>query len=181
MQEGAAAVGAARAVSCSLMTEPTPLVRPVARLTGAAALALIHAAERDAAARGLRVAIAVVGDTGQEIATYCMDGSGPQAARVARKKAYSAVAYGMPTDEFHEQTHERFGPDGAAMLTAAVEGTMLLGGGVPVVVDGSVLGAVGVSGGRGEQDRAIASAAIHEVLGASAGAGGASDGGHPPR
>lgn len=148
------------------MNEATPLLRFVPRLTDAAALALIHAAERAAPEQGLQVAVAVVGDMGQELATYCMDGSGPQAVQVARKKAYSAVAYRMPTDEFHEQTHERFGVDGAAMLTAAVEGTMLLGGGVPVVVDGTVVGAVGVSGGRGEQDRAIASAAISEVVAA---------------
>jgi glc operon protein GlcG len=70
----------------------------------------------------------------------------------------------MPTDEFHEQAHQRFGPDGAAMLTAAVEGTMLLGGGVPVVVEEHVVGAVGISGGRGEQDREIASAAISRVV-----------------
>lgn len=149
------------------MTDETPLVRSVARLTGAAALTLVHAAERETESYGLAIAIAVVGDVGQEIATYCMDGSGPQALQVAKKKAYSAVAYRMPTDEFHLQTHERFGADGAAMLTAAVEGTMLLGGGVPVVVEGSIVGAVGISGGRGEQDKEIASAAISEVVGPS--------------
>ncbi|WP_051298499.1 GlcG/HbpS family heme-binding protein [Arthrobacter castelli] len=149
------------------MTDETPLVRSVARLTGAAALALVHSAERAAMEQCLQVAVAIVGDAGQELATYCMDGTGPQALGVARKKAYSAIAYRMPTDEFHEQTHERFGADGAAMITAAVEGTMLLGGGEPVVVDGYVVGAVGVSGGRGEQDRAIAGAAISEVVGSS--------------
>jgi len=149
------------------MTDASPVVRSVPRLAGAAALALVEAAAGDAAARGLRVAIAVVGDVGQEIATYCMDGAGPQAVQVARKKAYSAVAYRMPTDEFHAQTHHRFGADGAAMITAAVDGTMLLGGGVPVVVEGAIVGAVGISGGRGEQDRAVAEAAIARVLGSA--------------
>jgi glc operon protein GlcG len=146
------------------MPGTTPLVRSVPRLTGAAALALVRAAEDAAAEQSLQVAVAVVGDSGQEIAAYCMDGTGPQAMGVARKKAFSAVAYRMPTDEFHEQAHQRFGPDGAAMLTAAVEGTMLLGGGVPVVVEEHVVGAVGISGGRGVQDREIASAAISRVV-----------------
>ena len=42
---------------------------------------------------------------------------------------------------------------------------MLLGGGVPLFVDGQVVGAVGVSGGRGEQDKAIAIAAVSSVVG----------------
>lgn len=118
-----------------------------------------------AAGERLTVAIAVVGDVGQELATFCMDGSGPQAPAVARKKAYAAVAYRVPTDEFFEEAHERFGADGVAMLTTAVEGTMLLGGGVPLFVNGEVVGAIGVSGGRGEQDKAIASAAVSAVFG----------------
>lgn len=149
------------------MTEEAPLLRSVPRLTGAAALSLIHAAEKAATEQGLAVAVAVLGDAGQELATYCMDGSGPQAVQVARKKAYSAVAFRMPTDDYHEQTHERFGADGAAMLTTAVEGTMLLGGGVPVLMDDRIVGAVGVSGGTGAEDRAIATTAISEVAGGS--------------
>ncbi|MGJ0184415.1 GlcG/HbpS family heme-binding protein [Corynebacterium glyciniphilum] len=139
-------------------------LRTVHRLSGAAALELLHAAARAAETERLQVAVAVVNDSGQELATYCMDGSAPQALQVARNKAYTAVAHRKPTDEFHEEVRERFGSDGAAMLTAAVERTMLLGGGVPVIHDGVVVGAVGVSGGRGEQDKAIAATSISEVL-----------------
>ena len=147
------------------MIDGLPPTRSVQRLTGRAALQLVEAAAESAARERLAVAIAVVGDVGQELATFCMDGSGPQAPAVARKKAYAAVAYRVPTDEFFEEAHKRFGPDGVATLTTAVEGTMLLGGGVPIFVDGQVVGAVGVSGGRGEQDKAIAIAAVSSVVG----------------
>ena len=146
------------------MADELPLTRCVPRLTADAALRLIGAAAQQASATQLAVAIVVVGDLGQELATLCLDGAGPQALGVARKKAYSAVAYRRPTDEFFAEAHERFGSDGVAMLSSAVEGTMLLGGGVPVFVDGALVGAIGVSGGRGEQDKAIAVAAISTVI-----------------
>jgi len=144
----------------------SPLVRSSARLTGRAALDLIHAAENAAAALKLPVSIAVVTETGQDLATYSMDGSSPQSTQVARDKAYTAVAFGMPSDQFHDRA-EHFGIDGPAMVTAAVARIMPLGGGVPVTIDGVVAGAVGVSGGTGDQDKAIAISAIETVLQAS--------------
>lgn len=58
-----------------------PLTHSVPRLSWAAALALVHAAEDAAAVLGLQVAVAVVGNSGQELATYCMDGTGPRRRR----------------------------------------------------------------------------------------------------
>lgn len=139
------------------------LTRSVPRLTADAAMALVHAAIREVQKQGHPAAIAVVSDTGQEILTYCMNGAAPQAPQVARNKAFTAATYGMPSDELLEHTRT-FGPDGAAMLTAAVGHLMLLGGGVPVTVDEVTVGAVGISGGSGAEDRAAATAAIATVL-----------------
>lgn len=135
----------------------------VPRLTADAAMALVHAAIREVRTQGHPAAIAVVSDTGQEILTYCMDGAAPQAPQVARNKAFTAATYRMPSDEFLEHTRT-FGPDGAAMLTAAVDHIMLLGGGVPVTIENMTVGAVGISGGSGKEDRAAATAAITTVL-----------------
>lgn len=139
------------------------LTRSVPRLTADAAMALVHAAVHEVQTQGHPAAIAVASDTGQEILTYCMDGAAPQAPQVARNKAFTAATYRMPSDEFLEHTRT-FGPDGAAMLTAAVDHIMLLGGGVPVTVDEVTVGAVGISGGSGAEDRAAATAAIATVL-----------------
>jgi glc operon protein GlcG len=102
--------------------------------------------------------VAVVGSSGELIAYRKADGAPLVAETIARDKAYTAVALGgMPTSAL------------AGALDAAptmvhgltnVERIMIFGGGVPVHIDGQLVGAVGCSGGSAEQDAAAAQSAV---------------------
>jgi uncharacterized protein GlcG (DUF336 family) len=81
--------------------------------------------------------------------------------QTALNKAYSAAAIGMPPDEFYAAIEA----DGAAALSfGARPGLALIAGGLPVLADGAVAGAIGVAGAMtGAEDRRIAEAAVRAV------------------
>lgn len=97
--------------------------------------------------------VAVVGSTGELVEFAKMDGAPIVAAQIARDKAYTAAAFGVPTQALAGGLR-----DDTAMLVALarVEHLLVIAGGAPIVVDGETVGAVGVSGGSAEQDSAIA-------------------------
>lgn len=106
--------------------------------------------------RGVPVCVAVVDVAGRLLAFARMDGAPLLSATLAQDKAYTVTAFGgLPT-------HAWFGliKDDPALLHGIVktERLVVFGGGVPVRVGGALVGAVGVSGGTAEQDRAIAEA-----------------------
>jgi uncharacterized protein GlcG (DUF336 family) len=90
-----------------------------------------------------------------------MDGAPLVSIQTAWNKAYAAAAIGMPPDDFYSAIES----DGAAVASFATRpGLALIGGGIPVVVDGRVAGAVGVAGAMtAVEDRQIAEAAVSEV------------------
>jgi len=90
-----------------------------------------------------------------------MDGAPLVSVQTAINKAYAAAAIGMPPDDFYSAIES----DGAAVASFANRPRMaLIGGGLPVVVDGQVAGAVGVAGAMtAAEDRQIAEAAVGEV------------------
>jgi uncharacterized protein GlcG (DUF336 family) len=111
-----------------------------------------------AAGQGLAVAAAVVDRGGHTVASARMDGTALGAMTLAVDKAYTAVLWQTPTGEFMASTQ----PGGAdwAFNTTTGGRIVVYAGGLPLFEDGGLIGALGVSGGTGEQDEACASAAV---------------------
>jgi uncharacterized protein GlcG (DUF336 family) len=104
------------------------------------------------------VTVAVVDESGVIKEFKRMDGAPLVSVQTAIHKAYAAAAIGMPPDEFFTAIES----DPAAIASFANRpGLALIAGGLPVVVDGEVAGAVGVAGAMtGAEDRCIAEVAI---------------------
>ena len=120
----------------------------------------ILASVRDAVAReGFAAAMAVSDAAGNLVAFARMDGAPLGASELAANKAHTAALWEMRTGEFQQSTQ----PGGIdwGLNTSASGRIVVYAGGVPVHVDGALAGAVGVSGGTGEQDEAC----VLEALG----------------
>jgi len=142
----------------------SPLVaRNQVRLTLAGARAIVAGAEAKATAMGLKVNIAVVDDGGHLIAFERMEGARPASIYTAMTKATTAATIRQPTGPLPPGAAN---PDPLLNLSvqnaAAASGGKIttLYGGVPVIVDGQVIGGVGVGGGTGEQDAQVAHGGI---------------------
>ncbi len=134
-----------------------------ATLTADGALVALHAAYAKSREIGVPVNISVCDAAGHELAFLRPDGAALLSMGIARDKAYSVCAFnGMPTDAWYGAIK-----DEPALLAGIVQRDRLVifGGGVPIVVDGAVVGAVGCSGGSAEQDAEVASAGAAAVAG----------------
>ena len=122
-------------------------------MSGEDASRILDAARAEARANGWAVSIAVVDDGGHPLALERLDGCAPVGAYIATEKARTA-ALGRRESRLYE---EMINAGRTAFLSAPLLSGMLEGG-VPVVVAGQVVGAVGVSGVRPEQDSQVARA-----------------------
>jgi glc operon protein GlcG len=119
---------------------------------------LVDTAVAAATAGGLRVTVVTVDESGVLREVRRMDGAPLVSLQTAISKAFAAAAVGMPPDEFFTAIE----PDPAAVASFANRpGLALIAGGLPVIVDGEVAGAIGVAGAMtAAEDRAIAEAAL---------------------
>jgi uncharacterized protein GlcG (DUF336 family) len=124
---------------------------------------MIAAGEEKAAAMGHAFVIAVVDESGVLKALSRMDGAPLLSVQVAQDKAYSAAGFGMPTHSWHDFIKDD--PPLAAGATTGIDRLVVFGGGYPIVVDGHVVGGIGVSGGHYRQDMEVAEAALQPVSG----------------
>ena len=115
---------------------------------------IIQAARSEAQQQGWAVAIAVVDDGGHPLALERLDGCAPIGAYIATEKARSAAIGRRETKGYEEMVNGGRSAFLSAPLITSLEG------GVPVLVDGQVVGAVGVSGVKAEQDAQVAKAGI---------------------
>ena len=122
---------------------------------------MIAAGEEKAAAMGHAFVIAVVDESGVLKALSRMDGAPLLSVQVAQDKAYSAAGFGMPTHSWHDFIKDD--PPLAAGATTGIDRLVVFGGGYPIVVDGQVVGGIGVSGGHYRQDMEVAEAALQPV------------------
>ena len=131
-------------------------------LTSAAASRGLQGAVKTAESMDIAVTIVVVDESGVLKAMQRMDGAPLVSLETATNKGYAAAAIGMPGDEFYAAIEA----DPAAVASFATRpGLALIAGGIPVIVDGSVAGAIGVAGAMtSADDRRIA-----EVAAAAAG------------
>ncbi|WP_296651567.1 heme-binding protein [Paraburkholderia sp.] len=118
---------------------------------------ILEAARDEAQRNGWAVAIAVVDDGGHPIALARLDGTAPVSAYMAQEKARTA-ALGRRESKLYE---DMINGGRTAFLSAPLVAT--LEGGVPVIVDGQVAGAVGVSGVKSDQDAQIAKAGVRSI------------------
>jgi glc operon protein GlcG len=143
------------------------VVRNQIRLALAGAERILAAAQTKAAAMNLKVNIAVVDDGGHLVAFARMDGARPASGYTALTKATTAATFRAPSGPVPPGTTS---PDLLLNLSlqsaAAASGGKLttLYGGVPIVVEGQIIGGVGVGGGTGEQDAEIAKAGIAKLV-----------------
>lgn len=124
-----------------------------------AAQALVDRAVEAGRARGFRLAIAVVEPSGELVAFGRMDDVQYGSIAVAQAKARSSARFRASS----ASAEERLAAGRMALL--AIDGIVPVAGGVPIVVDGRVVGAVGVSGASSAQDDEVARAAIAAVFG----------------
>lgn len=115
---------------------------------------IINAARAEAQLNGWAVAIAVVDDGGHPLALERLDGCAPIGAYIATEKARSAAIGRRETKGYEDMVNGGRSAFLSAPLVTSLEG------GVPVLVDGQVVGAVGVSGVKAEQDAQVAKAGI---------------------
>jgi glc operon protein GlcG len=129
-----------------------------ATISDLAARRMLDAAIAEALQASVPVTVAVVDDGGAIKAMVRMDGAPLISVQTAINKAYAAAAIGMPPDDFFAAIES----DGAAVAEFATRpGVALIAGGLPVIADGQVAGAIGVAGAMtGAEDRRIADAAI---------------------
>ena len=112
-------------------------------------------AEAEALRNGWAVAIAVVDDGGHLLWFQRLDGASPASAQIAPAKAHTA-ALGRRESKIYEDMINQ----GRASFLSAPGLNGLLEGGVPIMVDGQCVGAVGVSGVKSAEDAQIARAGI---------------------
>jgi uncharacterized protein GlcG (DUF336 family) len=119
---------------------------------------IIDTAVAEAEAMSTPVTVAVVDESGVLKHFERMDGAALISVQTAMSKAYAAAAIEMPTDEFFAAIE----PDAAAVASFATRpGVALIAGGLPLLVEGQIAGAIGVAGAMtGEEDRRIAEAAL---------------------
>ncbi len=126
-----------------------------------AARIALDAAEKEALRNQWRVVIAVVDDGGHTIALARLDGAQISSVQTAVEKARAAVAWKRPTRLLEESVN-----NGRTAFLSIAQGMAILQGGVPIEVDGNVIGAVGVSGVKASDDELIALAGVNALKGA---------------
>ncbi|TGD84123.1 heme-binding protein [Mycolicibacterium sp. CH28] len=128
-------------------------------LTLTGAQRVLHASLEVAGELGVAVCVAVTDRCGQLLAFARMDGAALLSVSIAQDKAYTVAAFdGLATHDWFDLIK-----DEPALLHGIVktERLIVFAGGVPVRSGGVLVGAVGVSGGSAEQDRAVAEAGAH--------------------
>jgi uncharacterized protein GlcG (DUF336 family) len=117
---------------------------------------IIAAAELKAAEIGQPMNIAVADSGGNLIAHVRMDKAWIGSIDISIKKAYTARAFDISTKDLAE--HSQSGGQFFGIHASNNGKIMIFAGGIPLKKGGEVVGAIGVSGGSGEQDHAVAEA-----------------------
>jgi glc operon protein GlcG len=129
----------------------TPYGPPI---TLEAAKKVMSAAEAEAIRNNWSMAIAILDSTGHMVMLHKLDNTQYGSILVAEDKARSAVDFRRPTKVFEDLVAQ----GGLGMRTLALRGGSPLEGGLPIIVDGKVIGAIGVSGATAVQDGQVAKA-----------------------
>jgi uncharacterized protein GlcG (DUF336 family) len=113
-------------------------------------------AEAEAKKNNWGMAIMILDSGGSLVMMQRLDGTQLGSIDVARDKAWSAVAFRRPTKVFEDLVSQ----GGPNLRLLRLTGASPIEGGIPIVVDGKIVGAVGVSGGTAPQDGQVAKAGV---------------------
>jgi glc operon protein GlcG len=123
-----------------------------------AARVALAAAEAEALRNGWRVVIAVVDEGGHTIVLARLDGAQWSSVDTSVSKARAAVAWKRPSRMLEESVNQ-----GRTAFLSITQGMAVLQGGVPIEIDGVIVGAVGVSGVKASDDEIIALAGVNAL------------------
>ena len=126
-------------------------------LENARKLAALSVAE--AGRNGWKMAVAVVDIAGDLVYFEKMDGTQVASVNIAQDKARSSVRFKRPTKAMQDV----LAAGGAGVRFLALQGAVPVEGGLPIVMDGKIVGAIGASGGTSEQDGQAAKAGADSV------------------
>ena len=112
------------------------------------------AAVAEAKKRNWKMVIVIVEPTGDLVYFQKMDGTQYASIKIAPGKAQTAARYRRPSKAFNEQMET------GHPYVATLDGVVASEGGVPIVENGKLIGAIGVSGGNAEQDIAVSNAGL---------------------
>ena len=124
-----------------------------------AARQVAAAAEKHARENKWNVCIAIVDDGGHLVYFQRMDSTQHGSVLVSQRKAQTAIGFKRPSKTFEE------GVAGGRSVLLSLPGATPLEGGIPLVVDGEMIGAIGVSGVTSQQDGQIAQAGADALAG----------------
>jgi glc operon protein GlcG len=123
-------------------------------LTLAAAQHIAQAARAEAIKNGWKMVICIVDDGGHLIYLERMDGAQLGSVQIAQDKARSAVLFKRPSKALEEAVA------GGRSVIMKLTGAIPVEGGVPIMVEGELIGAIGVSGASSAQDGQVAAAGV---------------------
>lgn len=126
-------------------------------LTTLAALQLCRAAIDHAEQIDIHICITVVDTSGRSLASVVMNKAPLLSQDISHKKAITSVSFGIPTKEWQTRLAER---NNTLLALQSEPDFTFLGGGLPILLDGCLVGAIGISGGSEQQDIDCANAAI---------------------
>jgi glc operon protein GlcG len=151
------AVGTALLLTAAAASAQTPAPPPNygAPISLEQAKKVMAGAEAEAKKNSWPVVIAILDSGGQLVMLQRLDNAQWGSVDIAKEKARSAVALRRPTKVFQDLIAQ-----GGANLRLLNIGYSVLEGGIPIVVDGKIVGSVGVSGVTSQQDAQIAQAGI---------------------
>ncbi len=136
-----------------------PFANPYgAPIAMARAQTLVQAAVAEATKRGWAMNVAVVDTHGDLVAFGRMDGAQLASVSISQHKARTAARYRRPTVAF-ENAVQKFGFNYVLTLDDVIASR----GGIPLIEDGKIIGAIGCSGGTGSQDEATCTAAASTI------------------
>lgn len=121
-------------------------------LTLSVAKKIVAAAEAEANKRGSTVVIAIVDDGGHLLVLHRLDDTQVASVEVGIGKARTAAIFRRPSKVFEDQVRE------GRVAALALPGATPLQGGIPILYEGKVIGAIGVSGNTPQEDEDIAKA-----------------------
>ena len=119
----------------------------------------LAAAEAHARANNWGVAIAIVDSSAQLVAFSKIDSTQHASVAISQGKATTAVNLRRPT----KALEDAIAGGGAGLRTLAIPGVMPLEGGIPIIVDGKIIGGIGVSGVLSSQDAQVARAGLEAL------------------
>jgi uncharacterized protein GlcG (DUF336 family) len=146
-------------LACAVVTPASAQLATHKDLTAAIALTIAQTAMATCTANGYKVSATILGRNGELLVQIRGDGTGPHTMENSFKKAFTARTFRIPSGEMEDRLKKN-----PAMGAQYLTGFTTARGALPIIVDGDVIGAAGVSGAPGgEKDEACVKAGLDKV------------------